>query len=174
MFHLLVHSKGWAESAGSMLNVRISIEKDHEPDRRFFKGDQLDTFQMVKFPALLVTEYRRDTPSDAKVAQITHIAEGDKETTIKYIIDKEINSISNEDLQIFLDKQGLSKAKNTIWPILGETHWEIIDADLFKMLYLKHIKNRIGEKYFSNISMHQQKADLVSCMMPFRSDFDKV
>lgn len=168
MFHLLVAFQGWPDGAGSISNGRIYIKADEEPGRSFLKDGKLDISKVGKIPALLVTETGGNGPQFAKVAYITGVTQGPRDTSIQYAVDSSIRPISNDDLASFSAQ--LSPSRYT----LTHTHWAIHDADLFKILLLNQQKNAIAPKVFSADSIGQQEADLVSVMMPFKAEFNAV
>ena len=168
MFHLLVSYAGWPEGAGSISTSRVYIKANEEPGKHFLKEGRLDISRLSKIPALLVTETGGDGPQFARVAYITAVAQGPRETSIQYAVDNSIPPISNEDLELFSAQLGLTKYR------LKHTHWAINQADLFKVLLMNEQKNRISPTVFNIEAINQQKADLVSVMMPFQAEFNPV
>ncbi|SDW29541.1 hypothetical protein [Nitrosomonas communis] len=147
MFHLLVANEEWPDSGGSLLNSRIYIHPDDELGRSFFTNDgKLNITEVGRFPALLVTETGGNGTQYTKVAHITKIHQGSSTTTIHYIIDSSIPSISNKELEGYVTQIGISRNN------LHHTHWRICDADLFKILLLNNQKSAIYPKYL--MSMH--------------------
>jgi hypothetical protein len=143
MFHLLVAYQGWPDSGGSLPNSRVYINRNEEPGRTFFTNGKLDIAQINKFPALLVAEPGSDAPQVAKVAYITQITEGVRETAIQYAIDSSIPPISNNDLEGFAVQLRLGQFG------LSHTCWSLCELDLFKLLLLNQQKNAVVPKVFS-------------------------
>jgi hypothetical protein len=168
MFNLLVSFSGWPEGAGSLATSRVYINADEEPGKHFIKNGKLDISQISRIPALLVTEIGGSGPQYARVAHITHITQGARETAIQYAIDSSIRPISNEDLEAFSSQLGLNRFN------LSHTHWAINSADLFKILLLNQQKNAVMPKVFSLDPGGQKVPDLVSVMMPFSAEFKEV
>lgn len=168
MFHLLVAYQGWPDSGGSLSNSRIYINPNEEPGRSFFTNGKLDASKISRFPALLVTEPGGSGPQFAKVAYITQINEGAKETAIQYALDNGIFPISNNDLEGFSTQLGLGRFG------LSHTHWRLCEVDLFKMLLLNKQKSAAVPKVFSAEAIHNQDGNLVSVMMPFKAEFNSV
>lgn len=165
MFHLLVAFRGWPDSGGMLQTSRIYIKPNEEPGREFFTNGKLDISQVSRLPALLVTE---TGGPPARVAHITRIAQDGRETAIQYAIDSSIPSISNEDLLSYSVQLGIDKHT------LVHTHWQICEADLFKILLLNQQKYIISPKVFSVDAVHFQDNSLVSVMMPFKAEFNPV
>ncbi len=168
MFHLLVSYQGWPDSGGSMSNSRIYIRQDQEPGSLFYTRGKLDISQINNIPALLVTEPEGTGSQFAKVAYITNITQGHKETTIRYAIDSSITPISNSDLEGYATELKLGNFG------LSHTCWDLCEADLFRLLLLNQQKNTNTPKVFSLESAHTQDDNLISVMMPFKAEFDSV
>lgn len=168
MFHLLVAYQGWPDSGGSLSNSRIYISPNEEPGQSFFTNNKLDISQISKIPALLVPEPGCDVPQFAKVAHITQIFEGNKETAIQYAIDSSIPPISTNDLEGFAVQLRLGQFG------LSHTCWKLCEGDLYRLLLLIHQKNTIAPKVFSIDAVRAQDCNLVSVMMPFKAEFSPV
>jgi len=168
MFHLLVAYQGWPDGGGYISPSRIYIKPDEAPGSAFLTGDKLDIAKVSKVPALLVSEIGGSGHQIAKVSYITSVAQGTGNTVIQYAIDSSIPPISNKDLASFSDQLGLDKYT------LSHTHWRVCDADIFRILLLNQQKKAVAPKHFSTESIHCQEADLVSVMMPFKSEFNLV
>lgn len=168
MFHLLVAYRGWPDGSGSISNSRIYIKDNDELGRLFLNNRKLDITQISKIPALLVTETGGDGPQFARVAHITALNQGPKETAIQYAIDGSIRPISNKDLESFSVQLGIDKFT------LTHTHWGVNQADLFKILLLNQQKNDLTPSVFNIESLGSQDPSLVSVMMPFQAEYSGV
>lgn len=168
MFHLLVSYSGWPDGAGVISNSRVYIKADEEPGKHLYKDGRLDIAKIGSIPALLVTETGGSGPQFARVAYITTVTQGSRDTSIQYAVDNSIQPISNVDLERFSAQLGFSKYT------LTHTHWEIVQADLFKFLLLNQQRYKISPTVFSIKAIDQQQLDLVSVMMPFQAEFDPV
>lgn len=168
MFHLLVAYRGWPDTAGTIPTGRIYIKEDDEIGRSFLKNGKLDLAQITKIPALLVSETGGPGPQFAKVAHITGISPGSRDTAIQYTVDGGLRPLSNQDLENLAPQLGISKGA------LTHTHWAIEDGDLFKALLLSQHKSLVAPKFFSIDSISQPQANLVSVMMPFSAEFRPV
>ena len=167
MFHLLVAYQGWPDGAGSVPTGRVYIKPDQDPGSAFLTEGKLDISKISKVPALLVSETGGSGPQFARVASISKITQGVRDTAIHYTVDASVCPISNEDLETFSGQLGLEKST------LTHTHWRVCDADLFKVLLLNQQKNSIVPKVFS-VAVYRQELDLVSVMMPFKAGFNPV
>lgn len=168
MFHLLVSYSGWPEGAGTISNSRIYLNEKEVPGNTFIKDGRLDLAEISKIPALLVTETGGNGPQFARVAHITGIVQGPKETSIQYAVDTGIRPISNEDLERYSTQMGLGRFA------LTHTHWALNQADLFRILLMNQEKNQISPTAFKIDAINRQQPDLVSVMMPFSAEFDAV
>jgi hypothetical protein len=168
MFHLLVAYQGWPDGAGSIPTSRIYIKPDEALGSAFLTGGKLDIAKASKVPALLVSETGGNGPQFAKVAYVNTFTQGPRDTAIQYATDSSIRPISNHDLASFSGQLGLDKYT------LTHTHWGVYDADLFRILLLNQQRGVVAPKVFSAESIYRQEADLVSVMMPFRSEFNPV
>lgn len=168
MFHLLVAFRGWPDGSGSISNSRIYIRDNDELGRSFLNNGKLDISQISKVPALLVTETGGNGPQFAKVAHITALNQGPSETAIQYAVDSSIQPISNKNLESFSAQLGIGKFT------LTHTHWEINQADLFKILLLNKQKNDLSPTVFNIESLGSQDPGLISVMMPFQSEYNGI
>jgi hypothetical protein len=168
MFHLLVSYQGWPDGAGTIPSGRIYVRADNELEKSFLKDGKLDITQVGKIPALLVTETGGNGPQFARLAHITGVVQGPRDTAIQYAVDSSIRPIANIDLERFSAQLGITKNA------LTHTHWAIQNADLFKVLLMNQQRNAITTKVFSIDSIYEQDTDLVSVMMPFTAKFDAV
>lgn len=168
MFHLLVAYQGWPDGAGSIPTGRIYIKPDEAPGCAVLTEGKLDISKISIIPALLASETGGSGSQFARVAFISKITGGVRDTVIHYTIDASVRPISNEDLETFSGQLGLGKYT------LTHTHWRVCDADLFRVLLLNQQKNSIVPKVFSAEAIYRQKYDLVSVMMPFKADFNPV
>lgn len=168
MFHLLVTFRGWSDAAGTIPSDRIYIKENEEPGGFFIKNGKLDAAQIAKIPALLVSETGGPGLQLARVAHITGISPGSRDTAIQYTIDGGIRPISNQELENLAPQLGISKG------VLTHTHWAVQDGDLFKALLLNQQRSLVAPRFFSVESISQQQANLVSVMMPFSAEFKTV
>ncbi|MEK7763333.1 MAG: hypothetical protein AAB433_17290 [Nitrospirota bacterium] len=168
MFHLLVSFEGWPDGAGSISTDRIYIKPDEAPGNVFLSNGKLNIDKISKVPALLVNETGGRGPQFARIAYITSLAQGSRDTSIQYAVDSSIAPISNEDIEAYSNHLGIGNLK------LTHTHWQVCNADIFKIFLLSRQNRAIGPKVFSAESINKQEPDLVSVMMPFGAEFKPV
>lgn len=169
MFHLLVAHSGWPEGGGSISNSRIYIQPTEEPGKLFLnEGGRLDAAKVSSAPALLMTEIGGDGPQLARVVHIISVVQGPTETSIQYVAENGIKPIPNEYIESYAPQLGISRG------VLTHTHWEVKEADLFKVLLMNQQKVQPTSPVFSLEAIHQPQSSLVSVMMPFAAEFDPV
>jgi hypothetical protein len=170
MFHLLVSAKGWEDGGDTIPTGRIYIRADDTSGKRMLTDGKLDIAKVSRFPALLMTETTGREPRIARVAHITSISSGARETTLRYLIDTSIPTISSKDLEDFVGEMGIDKFS------LAHTHWCVCEADLFRIWLQVQQKNAASSKppkatVFSTDGIYDQDDELVSVMMPFGAEF---
>jgi hypothetical protein len=174
MFHLLVSSAGWADGGSDTIPTsRIYIKPGEKPDSLMLTDGKLDSAKVSRIPALFMTEIGGRDPQIARVAHITGVVSGARETTLRYVIDANIPAIPSADLGDFAGQIGVDKFS------LSHTHWRVCDADLFRILFQVQLENSALAKFpgptvFSTDAINDQDDDLVSVMMPFGKEFDPV
>jgi hypothetical protein len=169
MFHLLVSYQGWPENAGEIPTGRIYF-KQSDPMFREFRDENgvLNIDAIRRLPALLMTEIGGFGPSAVKVAQITSIYQGPRDTALQYTTDSNLRSISNSDFETLSRQYGLCRYA------LNHTHWEIVDFDLYRLLLLCPQRKQLSPTVFSFEEAGDRQDNLVSVMMPFSADFNPV
>jgi hypothetical protein len=172
MFHLLVSFSGWADGGDTIGSGRIYVKADEEPGSDFLKDGKLDIAKVTRIPALLMSETTGREPQVARVAHITNVQQGVRDTSIQYLIDTSIPPMRSED---FADYETQLGSKYS----LTHTHWEVCSGDLFRVLFLIQQKNAALEKppvptVFSTNGVHDPEQNLVSVMMPFGAEFTPV
>jgi hypothetical protein len=173
MFNLLVSFGGWDDHADTISNSRIYINSDDEPGSTVLTKGKLDIAKIGAIPALLMSETTGREPCIARVGRITDIHQGEKETRIEYLIDTRIATMSSHGFNDYANQLGTSKGS------LTHTHWEVCSGDLYRAICLIQQQNSESAKgpeatVFSTKGIYDQEDDLVSVMMPFRTDFDPV
>jgi len=143
VFHLLVSYSGWADHSGTIGSSRVYISPDNETDTHFLKNGRLDIAKVQSIPALLMTEIDGRGPESAKVAHITSVSQGARDTAIQYVIDTSVPTISNTAFQTLAAQAGLANLA------LSHTHWQIVDGDLFKLMLQNQHQNAMTPKVFS-------------------------
>jgi len=168
VFHLLVSYSGWADHSGTIGSSRVYISPDNEKDTHFLKNGRLDIAKVQSIPALLMTEIDGRGPQSAKIAHITSVAQGPRDTTIQYVIDTSVPTISNTAFQTLAAQAGLTNLA------LSHTHWQIVDGDLFKLMLQNQHRKAMTPKVFSLGTAGDVDDGLISVMMPFSAEFKPV
>lgn len=169
MFHLLVAYRGWSATAGSISNSRIYIRPTDEPGGQFLKPDgRLDPAKVSSIPALIMTEIGGDGPQLARVVYITSINQGSSETAIQYTNESGIGPIPNEVISEYAPQLGIQRGS------LTHTHWEVKQADLFKIILMHQQKLRPASTVFDTGGIDHPDPSLASVMMPFDAAFNPV
>jgi hypothetical protein len=169
MYHLLVSASGW-ENRDLLSSDRIF---EHTQDRliKMFKPNGiLDQSKISQVPALFVSEIRHSGSQLARVGYINKVENRGKEVRLDFYFDSGILPIPNETLQqmssdfdIDVDRYELSR-----------THWAIKDVNLFRVLLKNQPFAKIAPKVFKLDEFEVTDNRLISVMMRFASQFDKV
>ena len=172
MFHLIVSFAGWPDGGGTIDSGRIYIEPGKEPDSRFFVNGKLDIGKVGRIPALVMSETTGREPRIARVAHITGIQQGQRKTSIQYVIDTTIAPMRSEGFEDYASHMGMAGS-------LATTHWEVCSGDLYKVLFFIQQKKAEAAKppaatVFSINGIFSQNGDLVSVMMPFGAQYNDV
>ncbi|VAW73627.1 hypothetical protein MNBD_GAMMA15-2237 [hydrothermal vent metagenome] len=151
-----------------MSNSRIYLNSNKAPGNMFYTDGVLDVSKVNQYPALLVKEPDGTGNQFAKVAHITNIIPGYKETVIQYTIDSGIAPVSNVDLEKYPTELRLGAFG------LAHTCWDLCEVDLYKLLLQNQQRKTVSSKVFSLEATYAQDESLVSIMMPFNAEFDPV
>jgi len=135
---------------------------------QFYTNGNLDLAKIKEFPALLVTEPGGTGSQFAKVAHITNLTQGQKETSVQFAIDHGISPISNRDLENYPNELELGGFG------LSHTCWSVCKADLYRLLLRNREKGAAKPKVFSLDEVNNLDENLVSVMMPFGAEFKPV
>ena len=111
-------------------------------------------------------------PRIARVAHITGIQQGQRKTSIQYVIDTTIAPMRSEGFEDYASHMGMAGS-------LATTHWEVCSGDLYKVLFFIQQKKAEAAKppaatVFSINGIFSQNGDLVSVMMPFGAQYNDV
>lgn len=168
MFQLLVSGNGWDDSGGDTFPTsRIYIKSGAHPDELVLTNGKLDVSKVSRVPAVLMTEIGGSGPQIARLANINHIAQGSRTTSIQYSFDTSVPGIHNADLEKYSAALGIEAA-------LNHTHWEVCSGDLFRVLLMAQVRDAASKPratVFSTAGIDDQDDDLVSVMMPFGAEF---
>jgi hypothetical protein len=167
MYHLLVHFSGWKPDHGILTYDRVFENTDPKLVNAFKPSGRLDQSKIIRIPALLATETGGEGEQLVRVAYIDRVEEG-KDINIYYHFDAEIPPIPNVRLQQMALELGIEGYE------LSRTHWAIKGVDLFRVLLMSQQAPKLSPKVFRLEEDSNTDDNLVSVMMPFASEYDKV
>lgn len=169
MFHLLIKYAGWPESSGTIPTERIYINRT-DPKYRGFRNENgtLNIEAVRRIPALFMTEIGGAGDPAVKVGTITSLTQGSRDTVLQYQIDASIQPITNSAFEALVGKYGYKTFA------LNHTHWDIIDAELYRLLLLSKQEKQLSPTVFSFARAGDLQPNLVSVMMPFSAEFTPV
>ncbi len=141
-----------------------------EPDLsgQFKPNEVLDLDALRQLPTIFMQETFGDGNQVARVGTIISARTVGREIALEYFYDPDIPPIPNEKLQSIshdLDIRDFEFAR---------THWAVKNRDLFRSLMRVSIPRRMQPKVFRLNEPEQIEDVLVSAMMPFRSEYDRV
>jgi hypothetical protein len=167
MYHLLVSASGW-ESRDLLSSDRIFEYTQDDLVKTFKPNGVLDQSKISKIPALFASEIGWDGSQLARVGYINKIENRGKEMRLDFYLDSGILPVPNTMLQAMsseLDIDGFE---------FSRTHWAIKNVDLFHILLKNQPFAKITPKVFKLDEFENTDNNLISVMMPFASQFDKV
>jgi len=167
MYHLLVSASGW-ESRDLLISGRIFEYTQDDLVKTFKPNGVLDQSKISKIPALFMTEIGLDGSQFARVGYINKVENRGRETRLDFYFDSGILPIPNTMLQSMsseLDIDGFE---------FSRTHWAVKNVDLFHVLLKNQPFAKITPKVFKLDEFENTDNNLISVMMPFASQFDKV
>jgi hypothetical protein len=167
MYHLLVSASGW-ESRDLLSSDRIFEYTQDDLVKMFKPNGVLDQSKISKIPALFMSEISWDGSQFARVGYINKIENRGKETRLDFYFDSGILPMPNTMLQSMsseLDIDGFE---------FSRTHWAVKNVDLFHVLLKNQPFAKIAPKVFKLDEFENTDNNLISVMMPFASQFDKV
>lgn len=167
MFNLLVHGRGWQGNRGVMPRERL-FEHTAEEIRERFSDDIGAALQQLKKFLCLFMEEGTGRSSHARVGRIKKASLSAREIVIEYDFVADVLPISNEIIFDNKEKFGLSSQCE-----FHRTHWSVRDVNIFEALYHVEKSRRLNPKVF-RIPDETIDPNVVSVMMPFNAEFDKV
>jgi hypothetical protein len=167
MYHLLVSFTGW-ENRGSLAIDRVFEYTQDKLVNIFKPNGNLDQSKISQIPALFASEISGDGTQFARIGYIQKIENRNKEVYLDYHFEPDIPLIANTTLQEMASELGIEGFE------LFRTHWAIKDVDLFRVLLKRQPFVKISPKVFKLDEFNVVDNNLVSVMMPFASQFDKV
>lgn len=167
MYHLLVSASGW-ESRDLLSSDRIFEATQDRLAKVFKPNGVLDQSKISQIPALFVSEIRGSGSQFARVGNINKVENRGKEIRLEYHFDSDILPMPNAMLQKMSSELDIGEYE------FSRTHWAIKDVNLFHVLLKNQPFAKITPKVFKLDNFEMTEDYLVSVMMPFASQFDKV
>jgi hypothetical protein len=168
MYHLLVSAVGWAPSRDVLSKDRIFEYTEEKLTDSFMPNGTLDEARVTRIPALFATETGGSGTQSARIGYITKIEAKRRDVSFEYHVDVNIPPIPNSFLQAKASEFGIEDYE------LSRTHWAIKDIDLFRVLLKSQAFSRVSPKVFNLDEFGVVEDGLISVMMPFASQFNKV
>ena len=167
MFHLLVAGSGWDGAKDSMGRSRIFEFTDDALIDQFEPLGELNLELITRLPALFVSEINGPGDQLARVGTITRAKLAGGTVELDYFFEADIPPIPNSKLQKLGSQLSIRSFE------FERTHWAVKDIDLFRVLLCNGATKSAAPKVF-RVNPHLQDQRLMSVMMPFDSQFDKV
>lgn len=166
MFNLLVKFNAWGDSHDSIPSGRVFEYTESEFISKFKPNGQLDFQLLATLPTLFVQEgYDNQI---ARIGTITKARLSGSDVLLDFAYDSSIPGIPNRVLH------GLAGSLDIVDFQFSRTHWAVIDRDLFRTLIRIAQPQRQKPNIFSIPDYENIEPTLVSAMMPFHPDFDRV
>jgi len=167
MYHLLVSFTGW-ENRDLLESDRIFEYTQDGLIRSFKSNGVLDQSKVSQIPALFMSEIHGEGIQFARVGFINKVENRGKEVRLDYYFDSGIPPISNTMIQQMASELDIDGYE------FSRTHWAIKNVDLFRILLKNQPFTKIEPKVFKLDEFRAIDEKLISVMMPFASQFDKV
>lgn len=166
MFNLIVKFSAWGDSHDSIPSGRVFEYTEKDLISKFKPNGQLDFQLLTELPTVFVQEgYDNQI---ARIGTITRARLSGTNVMIDYAYDHGIPGIPNRVLHSLAGNLDIADYQ------FSRTHWAVIDRDLFQTLILAAQPQRQKPTVFSIPDYENIEPTLVSAMMPFHPDFDRV
>jgi len=167
MYHLLVSASGW-ENRDLLSSDRIFEYTDDSLVKMFKPNGVLSQSKIAQIPALFVSEIGLEGSQLARLGYVNKAESRGKDMRLDYYFDSEIPPIPNTVLLKMSGELDISSYE------FSRTHWAIKNVDLFRVLLKTQPFAKIAPKVFKLDEFGITDDSLISVMMPFASQFDKV
>ena len=165
---MIVKYNPWADGRDTIPAGRVL---EHTEDRlvaQFNPKGQLDFAALVALPTLFVQESSGQGNEIARVGTISNARLSGSNVALDYAYDLRIPGVPNRLLQGFAGDLDINDFE------FSRTHWSVKDADLFRVLVLGAQPKRQKPAVFNIPDYENIEPSLVSAMMPFHPDFNRV
>lgn len=167
MFNLIVSGGGWAEDGRDSFPAERALEyTDRQLIERFEPNRQLDLPALMALPTLFVQEGVDD--EEARVGTITRARRNGRELLLEYSYDMQLPPVLNRTLV------GLARDLDIENFEFTRTHWAVKNEDLFRVLLRTAQPRRQRPRVFQIAEHENIERVLVSAMMPFSAEFNRV
>lgn len=165
---MIVKYSAWADGRDSISSGRIFEYTDDVLVSRFKPGGQLDLPALLKLPTLFVQESSGQGNQVARVGTITRARISGSNVTLDYAYDLAVPAIPNSVLLGFAPDLDAEEFE------FSRTHWSVKNTDLFRVLVRTTQPKRQRPSVFQLPDYENIEPTLVSAMMPFHPNFDRV
>ncbi|MFI5294333.1 MAG: hypothetical protein ACHQ0Y_04840 [Thermodesulfovibrionales bacterium] len=168
MFNFLVKGNAWAAAGDTIPSGRIFEYTDQSLINRFKPKGRLDLTALMALPTLFVEETYGQGDQVARVGTIVRAKINGRVVSMEYVYDPGVPPIPNRFLQTLAGELDIHDFQFT------RTHWSVKDADLFRTLLRNMQPRRNRPTVFQLADPEAIEPTLVSVMMPFHPDFNRV
>lgn len=167
MFNLIVAGAGWAaDGRDDFLAERALEYTDRELIQRFKPNGRLDLMALMALPTLFMSEGVTDQV--ARVGTITRARLNGRQLLLEYAYDMQLPPILNRTLV------GIARDLDIDDWEFSRTHWAVKNEDLFRVLLRNLQPRRQRPRVFQIAEVENVEPVLMSAMMPFNANFDRV
>ena len=174
MFNLLMKLGGWEEDGEDLIERnRLFLYTDEGIREKFDSGDRVDFDSLKRLPTIFIPEIRPDSDDDqlARIGAIHDVQTHGNALHIEYSYDTIIPPIPTHLIMTrFASEWGIDIGRYEHYTM----HWAVKNVDLHRSLLRFFAEWHIRPSVFKIPSYLLTSEDLVSVMMPMRSEFDEV
>ncbi len=168
MFNLIIKDTPWKEGHDTFPSNRIFEWTEQALVDQYNPKGKPDFTALSKLPTIFAEETSHQDKQVTRVGFIHSARIVGSEIVLQYGYDLSIPPIPNKLFQVVALELGIDKQR------FRRTHWSINSNDLFRSL-LHHLLPRRRRPMVFNLSESEMiHSMLISAMMPFHSEFDRV
>lgn len=165
MFNLIVSGGLEDERRGSISASRVFEHTEGQIVAKFKPAGSLDIAGVMSLPTIFMTEGTGD--EIACIGWLSRIELRAGEYLLQYSHDRDFPRLTNADVYAMARDLQMEA-----WEF-SRNHWAIKDVDLFQVLYRQRVGDRTPPRVFQ-LSTSPVKPKLISLMMPFSAEFNRV
>lgn len=169
MYNLLVKYGGWDERTDTIPIQRVLGHTSDEA--RAGVSDEsgaLSIKKLIELPTLFLQETVPGEDAVARVGWLSRVSRQDRNYQLRYQFDPAIPAFQNSQLRTFSGALEIEDSE------FMRTHWAVKEADLFRELLSNLDPRRRQPRVFRLEDPEVIEPTLVSAMMPFHPNFDRV